>query len=101
MKQVKPWHYILGFAILGTIVTAASYAYDLYIFHYTKPTKLDMVVGLISIVSCPPQLLFAWCIDCEVGTGAGVLMYSISGLLNAVLYGVIGAWYGYRRTAIN
>jgi hypothetical protein len=98
LRLHKPWHYILGFAVLGLAVAAVGYIYALYIFHWSEPTRLDTTVSILSVVLCPPSLLFAGCIDCEVGTGAGVFMYSASGVLNAVIYGAtIGAWLGYRR----
>jgi hypothetical protein len=45
----------------------------------------------ISMILCPPQLLFAFCIDREAIAWAGFTMYSIVGVLNAALYSGIGA----------
>ena len=95
----KPWHYILISATLGLAVTAAGYMYALEVFHWNAPTQLDITVTFVSVILCPPSLLFAWCIDCEVGTNSGVAIYFLSGVLNAVLYGLVGAWFGYRRKA--
>jgi hypothetical protein len=43
------------------------------------------------LILCPPQLLFTFCIDCEVIGWGGFIMYSIIGVLNVALYSVIGA----------
>jgi hypothetical protein len=50
----------------------------------------DFTLVAISVILCPPQLLFASCIDCEAIGWGGFIMYSIIGGLNAVLYAVIG-----------
>jgi hypothetical protein len=64
----KEWRVILRFAALGLAVPAAIYIYSLFI-DYTKPTTLlDIVLGILSFVLCPPSLLATLCIDCEVGT---------------------------------
>jgi hypothetical protein len=86
----KPWKTILGFASLGLVVAGASYLYAAF-YDYTKPMNgLNLALMAVSMISCPPQLLFVLCIDCEVIGWGGVLMYSIIGLLNAALYAGIG-----------
>jgi len=89
----KPWQVILGFALFGLAITAVSYVYYDFI-DYTKPMKgITSWLVTIFVVLCPPSLLSVLCIDCEVGTGSGVFMFSIIGLLNSVLYAVLGAVY--------
>ena len=87
----KPWKTIVGFGLLGLAMAGASYAYWAF-YDYTKPMNgIRAVVATVSMISCPPQLLFVLCIDCEVIGWDGVIMYSIIGLLNAALYAAIGA----------
>jgi hypothetical protein len=86
----RPWKTISGFALLGLAVAAASYAYAAF-FDYSKPINgLDVTVTIVLVVLCPPQLIFGFCIDCEVIGWNGFIMYSIVGVLNMVLYGLIG-----------
>lgn len=94
----KRWKTIVGFAVLGFAITAGFYIYGAY-KDYTKPDGLlDTVVVMANIILCPPVLLFAACIDCEYGTPAGLAVnLVIVGLLNSVLYGVIGLAVAQRR----
>lgn len=87
----KPWQIIVGLAVLGFAVTACFYLIGTY-HDGTKPfTPLDAVLGLANIILCPPAVLFAWCIDCEYGTPAGLVTnLLIVGLLNTALYAAIG-----------
>ena len=86
----KPWRTIACFALLGVAIAGASYAYAA-LFDPNKPmTGFHFVLTLVSVILCPPQLLFATCIDCEVTGWDGFIMYSIIGALNAGLYATIG-----------
>jgi hypothetical protein len=86
----RPWKNIVGFALLGLAVAAGAYAYAAF-FDYSKPTTgLDVALTIVSVVLCPPQLIFGFCIDCEVIGWSGFMMYSIVGILNATLYALIG-----------
>jgi hypothetical protein len=85
------WKTIIGFALLGLAIAAVCYAYAAF-FDYTKPMNaLRFAIIVISMILCPPQLLFAACIDCEVFGRGGFIMYSIIGVLNAALYAAIGS----------
>lgn len=90
----KRWKIIVAFALLGFAVTACFYALGTY-HDYTKPYGLlDDVLNCANIILCPPMLLitllFYWCIDCEVGTPAGTMIFLIiPGLLNAALYAAV------------
>jgi hypothetical protein len=50
-----------------------------------------VALWMISMILCPPQLLFVLCIDCEVIGMGGFIMYSIIGVLNAALYAILGS----------
>jgi hypothetical protein len=88
----EPWEIIVGFALLGLAMAAASYAYT--VFTTTKPFN---VLDVVFTILCPAQLIFAACIDCEVTGWDGVAMYSIIGVLNMALYAVIGKIVSYSR----
>jgi hypothetical protein len=94
----KRWKTIVGFAVLGFAITAGFYVIGVY-HDYTKPFGLlDDVWVMANIILCPPVLLFAWCIDCEYGTPAGLeVNLVIVGLLNAALYALIGLAVARRR----
>lgn len=86
----KAWKTTVGFALLGLAFTGAAYAYAAF-YNYSKPMNgFDAALVAISILLCPPQLLFAFCIDCEVIGRFGFIMYSIIGVLNMALYALIG-----------
>jgi hypothetical protein len=87
----KPWKTIARFALLGLAMAALSYGYAA--FHdYTKPMNVfDLALIAVSVILCPTQLIFAFCMDCEVIGRDGFIMYSIIGALNVALYSVIGA----------
>ena len=87
----KPWKTIVGFGLIGLAIAGACYAFA--VFHdYTKPMNArESALVTASLILCPPQLLFTFCIDCEVIGWDGFVMYSIIGVLNAALYSVIGA----------
>jgi hypothetical protein len=90
VTPVNPWKNTLWFAALGLAVAAFSCA-NWALQDYTKPTSVtQVVIGLASVVLCPPTLLFAACIDCEPVGWGGVIMFSTIGILNAALYAVIG-----------
>jgi hypothetical protein len=81
---------IVVFALLGLAIAALSYAYAA-VYDYTKPTNgLDVAVQVISLILCPAQLFFAFCIDCQVIGRDGLVMYSIIGVLNTAIYTLVG-----------
>jgi hypothetical protein len=86
----KPWKTILRFAFLGLTLAAACYLYSV-IFAYTLAMNaLTTVLTIISVVLCPPQLLFATCIDCSALGREGFIMWAIIGIGNTLLYAVLG-----------
>ncbi len=86
----KPRETIVGFTLLGLTIAALSYAYAAF-DDYTKPMNgLRFAVWTVSMILCPPQLLFTFCIDCEVIGWDGFIMFSIIGVLNTALYALIG-----------
>ena len=90
MSKLKRRQIVLGFALLGFLLTGLPYATEVF-YDYTKPASdLEIAAELTSIVLCPPTLLFAACIDCEASGWDGLIKYSIVGGLNAAFYAVIG-----------
>jgi len=86
----KPWKIIVGFALLGLAIAGASYGYAAF-YDYAKPMNgRDAAAMLVSLILCPPQLIFAFCIDCEVIGWDGLIQYAIIGFFNAALYALIG-----------
>ena len=82
----KPWKTVVGFALLGLGIASVCYAFAAT-HDYSKPwTGLDSALLLVSIVLCPPQLIFAFCIDCEVVGWNGVIQYVIIGFFNVALW---------------
>jgi hypothetical protein len=82
---------VFGFALLGLAVAGVCYAFAA-LHDYSKPwTGLDSSLTLLSVIVCPPQLIFAFCIDCEVVGWNGFVQYAIIGLLNTALYVAVGA----------
>ena len=77
--------------MLGLAIAGACYAYAAS-YDYTKPMNgPGETAMLVSLILCPPQLFFAFCIDCEVFGWNGLIQYAIIGFLNAALYAVVGA----------
>jgi len=86
----KPWKTVVALALLGLAIAGASYA-DAAFFDYSKPMNgFDVMRLTMSMLLCPPQLLFTFCIDCEVIGWDGFVLYSIIGILNMALYALIG-----------
>jgi hypothetical protein len=89
--DAKSWKIVFGFALLGLAVTGVCYVFAA-LHDYSKPwTGLDSALTLLSFIVCPPQLIFALCIDCEVVGWNGFIQYAIIGLFNTALYAAIGA----------
>jgi len=82
---------VFGFALLGLAVTGVCYAFAA-LHDYSKPwTGLDPALELLSVIVCPPQLIFAFCIDCEVIGWGGFVQYAVIGFFNTALYAAAGA----------
>jgi hypothetical protein len=91
------WKTTIGFALLGLASAAVTYVYAA-LHDFTKPMNtLDFALLLTSVIFCPTQLLFAFCIDCETVGWGGFIIYSVIGVLNVLLYAAIGAGVGHRR----
>jgi len=81
------WKTIAVFALLGFAITASFYVLNTYHDYTKSPGPLDLLSYAANVILCPPILLFAWCIDCEYGTPAGITTnLIIVGLLNAAFY---------------
>jgi hypothetical protein len=91
----SPWFV----ALCGVVIAGAIYTH--YVFYdFTKASSaVDIALGIVAIVLCPPSLLSLLCIDCEIGTSAGLQIWSVIALLNGCLYWLIAAVFVRRRTA--
>ena len=81
---------VLIFAGAGLLVAVACGMYAALVDYSTSSHGLGLTLAVISVILCPPQLLFGFCIDCEVTGWGGVIMYSIIGVLNVALYALVG-----------
>lgn len=77
--------------MLGFAVPAGFYAWWAAQDPNIPMTPSGFLIAILNLILCPPVLLFSSCIDCEYGTPDGlVALVFIPGVLNALLYGVIG-----------
>jgi hypothetical protein len=88
--------YTLGFAAIGLLVTALFVLYQM-VMDSPAPSG-PTVVDVASIVLCPTSLLALpislGLFDAdETGSPGFYVMWAFIGLLNSILYAVIGAWY--------
>ncbi len=87
------------FALCGVVVAAAIYTHSIF-YDFTKPAStVDLTLIFAEIVLCPPSLLSLLCIDCEVGTSAGLQIWAVIGLLNGGLYWLLASVFVKRRRA--
>ena len=78
-------------------MAGACYAYAAF-YDYSKATNgFDILAGFVSMILCPPQLIFVMCLDCEVTGWDGFTMYSIIAALNMALYALVGKIVSYSR----
>jgi hypothetical protein len=87
----KRWKTILIFAAVGLAAAVLAYGSSATFDNGKPGNPEELVTGIASVVLCPPSLLFAACIDCEASGWDGFYMFSIIGVLNTTLYGIVGA----------
>jgi hypothetical protein len=78
----------LGFA------AAVFFAGYLKIVDPRPGSAAEICSGLASLIICPSSLLFFWVIDAEPGTSGFVVVWVMTAILNAGLYGVVGGLIG-------
>jgi hypothetical protein len=83
----------LGLAITLVIVVYLQLADPV---SASRPPMNDRLVAIF-VILCPPSLLSIPFIDAEPGTGGFYFLWSVIGLMNAVLYGGIGGVIGCLR----
>lgn len=81
---------VSSFAAAGLLVAVTCGVYAALVDYSTSSHGLGLTLAIISVILCPPQLLFGFCIDCEVTGVGGLIMYSIIGVLNVALYALVG-----------
>src|SRR6266705_1308437 len=76
--------------VLGLAIGAALFGY----LEFTNYSRLNPMLLSVSIVLCPPSLLSMLFMDIEPHTVEAVMGWSVIALINAALYGTIGAGVG-------
>ena len=89
---------VLSLAALGLAVTVVIAAYLALTLSAASPVPpLSDRLFATFVILCPPSLLSIPIIDAEPGTGAFYFLWSVIGLINAVLYGGVAAVVGFLR----
>ena len=79
------WHFIVGFAAFGLVITAVIVTYK------DSSSAFDAPVDALFVILCPPSLL---CIPFNAAmkdNSQFYVVWSLIGLLNGWLYAAIGA----------
>jgi hypothetical protein len=87
----RDWRTILRFAVLGLAIAAIFSG-----FSEMDPAPgsfVALVLGVATLLLCPPSLLTFPLIDVDVGTGGFYVVLMVVALLNAALYAAIGSAY--------
>lgn len=87
---------IIRLAVLGLVLTIVIVAYLEFTNSTTSP-PLSNPLAAVFVILCPPSLLSIPFIDAEPGTGGFYFLWSVIALINAALYGGIGATVGLLR----
>ncbi len=87
----KDWRTILRFAALGLAIAAGIYAY--FAFLTVRTTDLDILVGKVSLILCPPSLLCLLYCGHDIVTGPNAGIWGVIALTNAALYAMVGGAY--------
>ena len=77
---------IVASAVTGFIVAAVLFAYLQLTLAWSD------ALLLVSLILCPPSLLTAAFIDIHPSMAAIIIMWSVVALMNATLYGAVGAF---------
>jgi hypothetical protein len=93
MFKLVRTHY--RFAIVGFAITVVHVVYQLVSDARSWPFPDAVVIA--SFIVCPPSLLAIPVIDAEIGTDAFYSLWTVIGLLNAVLYAAVGTMIAARR----
>jgi hypothetical protein len=88
---------VLRFAAVGFAVAVAIVLYSV-LTDSSPPPPPNLPLEVVMLLFCPPGLVGAVCIDCEIGTGGFYVIWFFIGLMNAVLYGVVGSVICYGRS---
>src|SRR5260370_14819807 len=93
---MKRRRFLSVLAILGLLITFAFWAYNVFSDHYSMLTATFMIL-------CPPSILSIPFWETGPETVPGIVIWSVIGLLNSVLYVVIGLvirWWSGRKTGV-
>jgi hypothetical protein len=84
----------IGLALFGLAITAAIYASMPFTPYSEPPSRTEIVLGLVSVILCPPGLLTVPLFDIDAYTPGGAVLWLLIGLINSGWYAVIGAVVG-------
>ncbi len=92
----KDWRTILRFALLGVAIATVFFAY-----FETDPapgSPIALLAGGAALFLCPGALIFVTAIDIEPQTTGFAIIWLVIGLINSVIYALVGAAFvGLRR----
>ena len=90
MIQTRGWLRV-SLACLGFLITVIFWAYSAF-SHYPHVMNVKTAALVITlVVLCPPSLLSLPFWETEPDTMPGIIIWAVIGLINAFLYGSIGA----------
>jgi hypothetical protein len=79
-------------AVLGIVVGVIGGAFAQFATSF--PAGLQVMLGILVVVLCPPSLIFVPLIDVEPGTPDFVVTWVMIALVNSALYALIGLGVG-------
>ena len=86
----RDWRTILRFSTLGLAIAGGVCVY--FAFPW-RTTDLDILVGELSLILCPPSILCLLYCGHEIVSGPAAGIWCVIGLTNSALYAIIGAAY--------
>jgi hypothetical protein len=83
----KDWWTVPRFATLGFAVALVLGSY----VEFTNYNRMNPILILISLISCPAALLTLLAMDVDPHTSTAAIFWLFVGLLNASIYALVGS----------